>query len=753
MNVLFKRGLSAGLPTSGAIEGAFYLTTDTNRLYIGKNLGTENNPNVVPVELNQSITIKNNLAEAQTFTDALDPEAKKHGQFFYLAQENILAVYKDNQWVQINPDTNTNDNTKIVASGIQAMINDSDSSNPVTIPDTVKSHFIYKGMSNGIAKYQLVLSQSTSHIGQTATNEADVVLNLDIDTSELVAGSTSVGINASAPEGANSTVTVSTVGAGSDNTQKFTVSAGDNVTIGGNANALTISATDTQYEMQKSAGSTDLSLKVKGGAVQDTINFTDDDVIVVTGTNANELKFSHADVNSNVGTYGPTENPSPAAGGTFSVPTITVDAKGHITAAAEKTVTLPAAANDYISTISADNTGVITIQENGRSPVKSKADLYYTIGQADEKGNVTTAKVLNQNGLGTYYTKDAIDKKLQGLNAMTYKGTVFGDGATVATLPTTGVQAGDSYKATADSDEYKNGDLIIATGKEGADGTLSNITWTRVPAGDDVDTTYSFSVDGTTLKYTPSTGTATTYAEIVGGNELTANGSGTTITINHDTSGVTAGSKGLNADATPSAGGTFKVPYITVNKYGHVTGLAEHEVTLPEADAGYTWKQDSKAPTKIILKHGSSNVDDVTWINGEHTSVTGNATNKTIQINHTAPVANAATDIHAGPSANATPAYGGSFTVPEIVYDTLGHIVSHTNRTVQIPESDDTTYTLTSAAPSVAAGTTGITLNLDASKGTDSNVTITSTSLKLSHSENTTTHAAIDTIDIEWGNF
>jgi len=87
------------------------------------------------------------------------------------------------------------------------------------------------------------------------------------------------------------------------------------------------------------------------------------------------------------------------------------------------------------------------------------------------------------------------------------------------------------------------------------------------------------------------------------------------------------------------------------------------------------------------------------------------------------------------------------------VYDTLGHIVSHTNRTVQIPESDDTTYTLTSAAPSVAAGTTGITLNLDASKGTDSNVTITSTSLKLSHSENTTTHAAIDTIDIEWGNF
>ena len=36
-NVLFKRGLQANLPKSNIIDGAFYLTTDTNRLYIGNN--------------------------------------------------------------------------------------------------------------------------------------------------------------------------------------------------------------------------------------------------------------------------------------------------------------------------------------------------------------------------------------------------------------------------------------------------------------------------------------------------------------------------------------------------------------------------------------------------------------------------------------------------------------------------------------------------------------------------------------------
>lgn len=41
------------------------------------------------------------------------------------------------------------------------------------------------------------------------------------------------------------------------------------------------------------------------------------------------------------GSYGPSGNQSPAHGGTFSVPNITTDAKGRVTSASTKTVTLP----------------------------------------------------------------------------------------------------------------------------------------------------------------------------------------------------------------------------------------------------------------------------------------------------------------------------------------------------------------------------------------------------------------------------
>ena len=56
-------------------------------------------------------------------------------------------------------------------------------------------------------------------------------------------------------------------------------------------------------------------------------------------------------------------------------------------------------------------------------------------------------------------------------------------------------------------------------------------------------------------------------------------------TINHKTSGVTAGSKGDTSAKTPGFGGTFKALSATVNAKGHVTALGEHNVTIPNATA------------------------------------------------------------------------------------------------------------------------------------------------------------------------
>ena len=66
----------------------------------------------------------------------------------------------------------------------------------------------------------------------------------------------------------------------------------------------------------------------------------------VTGTASSKAGWSIATTLANSGvtanSYGPSANASPAHAGTFTVPYITVDAKGRVTAASNKTITLPA---------------------------------------------------------------------------------------------------------------------------------------------------------------------------------------------------------------------------------------------------------------------------------------------------------------------------------------------------------------------------------------------------------------------------
>ena len=96
-NVLFKRGLQSALPST-VIDGAFYLTTDTHRLYVGQ--GT------TPVLLNQTVQFVTNIAELTAKSAAWDTEEKKkaheHDLYYVLPgggngtnthNGNILAVW------------------------------------------------------------------------------------------------------------------------------------------------------------------------------------------------------------------------------------------------------------------------------------------------------------------------------------------------------------------------------------------------------------------------------------------------------------------------------------------------------------------------------------------------------------------------------------------------------------------------------------------------------------------------------------
>ena len=107
--VMFKRGSQANLAayingTTPAAEGTFYLTSDTNRLYVGKN------GKAVPV--NQGVITVESISKLPTGANI------EAGCFYYATLENVLCVYsgQTHGWVQINPDTNTKV-TNRVASG------------------------------------------------------------------------------------------------------------------------------------------------------------------------------------------------------------------------------------------------------------------------------------------------------------------------------------------------------------------------------------------------------------------------------------------------------------------------------------------------------------------------------------------------------------------------------------------------------------------------------------------------------------
>lgn len=112
-NILFKRGLHANLPAV-ATDGAFYLTEDSHRLYVG--IGTE------LVDLNKYIKYVNSIADLRAL------ETKELGDFAYIGNDNILAIYKvidsatgAKDWVQINQNTN-NINKSLTATGKDSVL-------------------------------------------------------------------------------------------------------------------------------------------------------------------------------------------------------------------------------------------------------------------------------------------------------------------------------------------------------------------------------------------------------------------------------------------------------------------------------------------------------------------------------------------------------------------------------------------------------------------------------------------------------
>ena len=248
-------------------------------------------------------------------------------------------------------------------------------------------------------------------------------------------------------------------------------------------------------------------------------------------------------------------------------------------------------------------------------------DTFQTIYAIDTLGNIkswvsgdivknsgdTMTGYLTLNGAPTQdlhaATKKYVDDAITALpEPMIFKGSV-GTGGTVewANLPSAASgNEGWTYKVITAHDTApvcEVGDTIISDGS----------TWVVIPSGDEPSgTVTSVAATGDTVIS-------------ISGSPITTSG---TLSITHGDSGATAGSYGDSSAQTPGYGDTFKVPYVTVNAKGHVTGISEHNVTIPASDNTDRYvnsaafadntTSDANNPVKMTLTRAGSDSATVT---------------------------------------------------------------------------------------------------------------------------------------------
>lgn len=131
---------------------------------------------------------------------------------------------------------------------------------------------------------------------------------------------------------------------------------------------------------------------------------------------------------------------------------------------------------------------------------------------------------------------------------------------------------------------------LYATNLGATTGSITNLTATNIAAttigtsSSPVTNVYATTFTGA-LSGNASTATAfSSAASITLKGDITGTASSTkgwTITTTLASSGVTAGSYGASAAATPAFGGSFNIPYITVDAKGRVTAAKNISVTIP----------------------------------------------------------------------------------------------------------------------------------------------------------------------------
>lgn len=529
-NVAFKRGLQTQLKNASIQDGAFYITTDTNRMYWGNGpdvdkwleitisdsdafiaqqsnhgslyirTGTPDNYTYTEVnnynasntlyfyhptaliELNKGITIVDRVADLPT-------TGVEVGQFYYIKgpdttadnhQGNILAVCTyanptsgQATWTQVNPDHNDNDHLSSISGPVfpTRIDKDNNTTNIVSDENDADAPYIPQTLT-----FQMVDKAGTNTNQHTAT--------IKLRAKDILA---LAEVKVTTDQNETNTVTVTSTTGGS-----FKIKGGQNVSLNKDDNDASMVLIDTGvspgsilntvvYNNNKNTATQNISVNGQ----------TNSNNALIIGANGG-LKMTDGVIGHAHEITGGAGNGSAAEtaitltkdNNSFTAVTnVTYDAYGHITSETYNTITLPTwKAHSLTAGTGAQDAGKLIFaigdQTGGATKSFKSGQILYNTLTVD--GNLTTK--YNTEDLGSFYSASAIDAKLRTLDALTYKGIVASsadipDGADATSNDHLGVdqrvQIGDTYKVSAtDSDiiingvRAKLGDLIIATGTE-----------------------------------------------------------------------------------------------------------------------------------------------------------------------------------------------------------------------------------------------------------------------------------------------
>lgn len=707
LNLGFLRGTQTNFDKLSAYQaGAFYLTTDTNRLYYADSASKVS-------YLNKYV---HTVTNAAALAAAITAKEVNDGDFVYVSDVNALVAIdsaKANGYVQVNAYTDTDTDTQFVSSSFNTEV--SADKSYITITETVN------------------LNRKDVKSGKSLGTETKTA-SFKINNSDIAAITPTVGVNVAASV-AGGVATVKTTGTGAAGDGYKIKTSGSVAISSDGADGFVLTGTNSESTLSSTGGT--INLKESTGESSAVTIEGGTEIVVAAGDETNHIEVSHATI---------TRAADTATGGGIKEYSTSFDViddvtleNGHVTKVNKKTITMPTEHKYTITGVQGEASGKITIKlKDSTGPeqvyTSDNQSLYFLVD-----GN----KVYNQGALDVYTTAQ-IDEKFKGLNAMIYRGTVDGDNP----LPTSKVQTGDVYMVASvgsygpDSTICEVGDLWIATGTEDDNGyiTAASLKWTYVPAGDDTDTQYSLETtnNGLNLKNTTTNQSAGS-ATFSGSKKVIMTKSGTNFDFAHATQTV---SKAEDTAATALGHGAAftAVNGVTYDEHGHITGFSVNKFTAVNT----TYKANTDSSGKVTFtayngKTATGEAQSVTFVGGNKINVAATAGEAgKITINHVA----------ATPTSSTGAAISGkTYTaITGLTFDGYGHVANVEKTTLTVP--DEQTYKVEGSVVTVANGVT-TTTSLVRSDNQTTSVTNTITSESLAITAGTNSYS----VELVWGTF